>query len=197
VNYPSEPQTGDFHTPGELQSTHGNYTTEPERSDVHTPKEQMATTARGGQQSNVSAFMFTLYKLEIILSHVKNHICHIKCPLCCLVPVQTQVIDQLKDLCGQVTDIKLKNSELTAQLTEVKSQLMSLRVERNSKINQIIRMQGEIKCDMVDIRSNMTFLSDSVNALISSTMDAILEKMNNKNDGQSAGLADQPEKVSI
>ncbi|CAA2969729.1 Hypothetical predicted protein [Olea europaea subsp. europaea] len=48
----------------------------------------------------------------------------------------------------------------------------------------------------MEIRSSMTFLSDSVTALISSTMDAIVAKATEKSEGHSVGDAPQQEKGS-
>ncbi|CAA2944480.1 Hypothetical predicted protein [Olea europaea subsp. europaea] len=48
---------------------------------------------------------------------------------------------------------------------------------------------------MMEIRSSMTFLSDSVITLISSTMDAILTKATEKSEAYSVGDAPQQEKV--
>lgn len=94
--------------------------------------------------------------------------------------------------------MQLKNAELTVHLHEVRSQVRELQANGIHKLNQIIRMQGEIKCDMMDIRSNMMFLSDNVSGLISSTMDAVLEKLKEKkSDGKSDVVEEQPqEKVS-
>ncbi|CAA2958957.1 Hypothetical predicted protein [Olea europaea subsp. europaea] len=49
---------------------------------------------------------------------------------------------------------------------------------------------------MTKIRSSVTFLSDSVTALISSTMDAIVAKATEKSEVHSIGDAPQQEKVT-
>ncbi|CAA2993974.1 uncharacterized protein LOC111375093 [Olea europaea var. sylvestris] len=49
---------------------------------------------------------------------------------------------------------------------------------------------------MMEIRSSMPFLSDSITALISSTMDAILAKATEKSETHSVGDAPQQEKVT-
>ncbi|XP_022878618.1 uncharacterized protein LOC111396413 [Olea europaea var. sylvestris] len=43
-----------------------------------------------------------------------------------------------------------------------------------------MKMQEQIKCDMTEIRTNMQFLSESVTAMISSTMDEILRLFNDR-----------------
>ncbi|CAA2954429.1 Hypothetical predicted protein [Olea europaea subsp. europaea] len=61
---------------------------------------------------------------------------------------------------------------------------------------QMSELQCEIRLDMTEIRSSMTFLSDSVTALISSTIDAIVAKATGKSEGHSVGDAPQQEKVT-
>ncbi|CAA3010722.1 Hypothetical predicted protein [Olea europaea subsp. europaea] len=61
-------------------------------------------------------------------------------------------------------------------------------------IDQLIRVQGEIRLDMTKIRSSMTFLSDFVTTLISSKMDTILAKASEKSEAHSVGDALQQEK---
>lgn len=54
------------------------------------------------------------------------------------------------------------------------------RSDQTKKINEIMKMQEQIKCDMTEIRTNMQFLSESVTAMISSTMDEILRLFNDR-----------------
>ncbi|CAA3023707.1 Cytochrome P450 CYP72A219 [Olea europaea subsp. europaea] len=100
---------------------------------------------------------------------------------------EPDVVDQLrKELSAQIFELQSNNIDLTLQLNDVKSQLTSLKGNTNNKIDQIICMPGKIRSDMADIRSSMMFLSDSMTALISSTMDAICQKTMDKSEGQSA-----------
>jgi small-conductance mechanosensitive channel len=86
-------------------------------------------------------------------------------------------------------------AELREQLHEMKSQMSSLKSEQHKKMNIIVRMQGEIRTDMLDIKSNMQFLSESVTALISSSMDAILSKFREISVDNAAGASDPVHQV--
>lgn len=61
------------------------------------------------------------------------------------------------ELSGQITELQCKNTKLTVQFYYVKSQISSLKEDRNSKMDQ-----GDIRSDMVKIRSNMPFFFYSV-----------------------------------
>ncbi|CAA2997957.1 Hypothetical predicted protein [Olea europaea subsp. europaea] len=113
-------------------------------------------------------------------------------------PRQEKVFDKLKEeLRGQMTEFQCTNKELTMQLKDLKSQLLDLKRDRSSQIDHLIHVQGEIRLDMTEIRSSMTFLSDSVIILISSMMDAIVVKATEKSEVHSVGDAPQQEKVTI
>ncbi|CAA3011954.1 Hypothetical predicted protein [Olea europaea subsp. europaea] len=47
-------------------------------------------------------------------------------------------------------------------------------------MSEIILMQGQLKHDMIEIRTNMQFLSESMTAMISSSMDEILRRFNDR-----------------
>ncbi|CAA2990039.1 Hypothetical predicted protein [Olea europaea subsp. europaea] len=94
-----------------------------------------------------------------------------------------------------MTELQCNNKELTVRLKDLKSQLLDLKRDRNSQLDQLIRVQGEIRLDMTKIRSSMAFLSDPITALISSTMDAIVTKATKKSEVHSAGDAPQQENV--
>ncbi|CAA2993003.1 Hypothetical predicted protein [Olea europaea subsp. europaea] len=93
-----------------------------------------------------------------------------------------------------MTKLQCNNKELTVQFKDLKSQLLELKQDRNSQIDQLIHVQGEIRLDMMEIRLSMTFLSDFVIALILSTIDAILAKATEKSEAHSVGDAPQQEK---
>ncbi|CAA3002441.1 Hypothetical predicted protein [Olea europaea subsp. europaea] len=82
-------------------------------------------------------------------------------------------------------------------LKDLKSQLLDLKRDRNSQIDQLIRVQGEIRLDMTKIRSSMTFLFDSITALISSMMDTIVAKAIEKSEVHSVGDVPQQEKGNM
>lgn len=58
---------------------------------------------------------------------------------------------------------------LTMYLDDVKLHISLLKVDQNEKMNHIIRMQGEIESSLLNIKSNMNFLSESMTILISSS----------------------------
>ncbi|CAA2990382.1 Hypothetical predicted protein [Olea europaea subsp. europaea] len=62
----------------------------------------------------------------------------------------------------------------------IKSQMLSLNSDQAKKISKIIVMQGQLKHDMIEIRTNMQFLSESVTVMISNSMDEILRRFNDR-----------------
>ncbi|CAA3024285.1 sentrin-specific protease 1-like [Olea europaea subsp. europaea] len=62
----------------------------------------------------------------------------------------------------------------------IKSQMSSLNSDQAKKMSEIILIQGQLKYDMIEIRTNMQFLSESVTAMISSSMDEILRRFNDR-----------------
>ncbi|CAA2964505.1 Hypothetical predicted protein [Olea europaea subsp. europaea] len=110
---------------------------------------------------------------------------------------QPVVFDKLREeLRGPMIELQCTNQELTVQLKNLKSQLLDLKRDRNGQIDQLIRVQGEIRLDMTKIWLSMTFLSDFVTALITSMMDAIVAKATKKSEVHSVGDAPQQEKVT-
>ncbi|CAA2971717.1 Hypothetical predicted protein [Olea europaea subsp. europaea] len=95
-----------------------------------------------------------------------------------------------------MTELQCNNKESTVQLKDLKSQLLDLKQDRNSQIDQLIHVQGEIRLDMMEIRSSMTFLSSFITTLISSMMDAILAKATEKSEANSVGDAPQQETIT-
>ncbi|CAA3006921.1 sentrin-specific protease 1-like [Olea europaea subsp. europaea] len=86
----------------------------------------------------------------------------------------------LHDLNVQISEIKLQNKVLTVEMDAIKSQMSSLNSDQAKKISEIILMQGRLKHDMIEIRTNMQFLSEFVTAMISSSMDEILRRFNDR-----------------
>ncbi|CAA3019927.1 Hypothetical predicted protein [Olea europaea subsp. europaea] len=62
----------------------------------------------------------------------------------------------------------------------IKSQMSNLNSNQAKKITEIILMQGQLKCDMTKIRTNIQFLSEFVIAMISSSIDEILRRFNDR-----------------
>ncbi|CAA3013768.1 Hypothetical predicted protein [Olea europaea subsp. europaea] len=56
------------------------------------------------------------------------------------------------------------------------SQVSSLKYDQQKKLKLLVRMQGEIRTDMLDIKAHMQCMSDSVTTLISSSMEEIMKK---------------------
>ncbi|CAA2972990.1 sentrin-specific protease 1-like [Olea europaea subsp. europaea] len=86
----------------------------------------------------------------------------------------------LHDLNVQMSELKSQNKVLTVEMDTIKSQMSSLNSDQAKKITEIIIMQGQLKCDMTEIRTNVQFLSESVIAMISSSMDEILRQFNDR-----------------
>ncbi|CAA3022417.1 Hypothetical predicted protein [Olea europaea subsp. europaea] len=87
------------------------------------------------------------------------------------------VVDELKNYFkGQISDLKSENRLLSKQLKSMQSQVSSLKSDQQWKLNLLVRMQGEIRTDMLDIKAHMQCMSDSVTTLISSSMEEIMKK---------------------
>lgn len=89
------------------------------------------------------------------------------------------------------------------QISEIKSQISSMKAEQITKMNDIVQMQGVIRSDLMDIRTNMQFLSESVSAMISSSMDEIMRMFRDKTsvhgvgdaEAHGVGGSDKPDEV--
>ncbi|CAA2999646.1 Hypothetical predicted protein, partial [Olea europaea subsp. europaea] len=87
------------------------------------------------------------------------------------------VVDELKNYFkGQISDLKSENRLLSKQLKSMQSQVSSLKSDQQRKLNLLVRMQGEIRTDMLDIKAHMQCMSDSVTTLISTSMEEIMKK---------------------
>ncbi|CAA3005081.1 Hypothetical predicted protein [Olea europaea subsp. europaea] len=88
-----------------------------------------------------------------------------------------QVVDELKNYFkGQIFDLKSENRLLSKQLKSIQSHVSSLKSDQQRKLKLLVRMQGEIRTDMLDIKAHMQCMSDSVTTLISSSMEEIMKK---------------------
>ncbi|CAA2975231.1 Hypothetical predicted protein [Olea europaea subsp. europaea] len=58
----------------------------------------------------------------------------------------------------------------------MQSQGSSLKSDQQRKLKPLVRMQGKIRTDMLDIKAHMQCMSDSVTTLISSSMKEIMKK---------------------
>ncbi|CAA3020545.1 Hypothetical predicted protein [Olea europaea subsp. europaea] len=55
-----------------------------------------------------------------------------------------------------------------------------IKSDQHKKMNLIMRLQGEIRTDLLDIKSNMKLMSDSIAAMISSSMNEVMNKISEK-----------------
>ncbi|CAA2959550.1 Hypothetical predicted protein [Olea europaea subsp. europaea] len=69
----------------------------------------------------------------------------------------------------------------------MQSQVSSLKSEQQKKLKLVVRMQGEICIDMLDSKSHMQYMSDFVTALISSSMEEIMDKFKENSLTQTIG----------
>ncbi|CAA3003736.1 Hypothetical predicted protein [Olea europaea subsp. europaea] len=70
--------------------------------------------------------------------------------------------------------------EISSLKHDQQTEISSLKHDQQNKLNTIVHMQGEIRTDLIDIRLNMQFMTESITALISSSMEAILTKFREK-----------------
>ncbi|CAA2937400.1 Hypothetical predicted protein [Olea europaea subsp. europaea] len=55
-----------------------------------------------------------------------------------------------------------------------------IKSDQQKKMNLIMRLQGEIHTDLLNIKSNMKLMSDSITVMISSSMDEVMNKVSKK-----------------
>ncbi|CAA3002745.1 Hypothetical predicted protein [Olea europaea subsp. europaea] len=66
------------------------------------------------------------------------------------------------------------------ELADIKLQMSCFNDVHSTKMNSIIQMQGVLKTDLMEIRTNMQFLSETVSAMISSSMEEIMRRFSEK-----------------
>ncbi|CAA2954673.1 Hypothetical predicted protein [Olea europaea subsp. europaea] len=79
------------------------------------------------------------------------------------------------------------NKVLNMELEDIKSHISSLNEGKTNKMDDIIQMQACIKSDLMDIRTNMQFLSESMSTMISSAMDEILRQSGDRTSEHGVG----------
>lgn len=95
----------------------------------------------------------------------------------------------------QLAELISKNDILTVQMVEMRSHLTSTHVEQMRKIDEIVQKQNGIRSNMLEIRTNMQFMSESISALISSTMKEMLKKLDDSSrDDQESPAVKESEK---
>ncbi|CAA2967203.1 Hypothetical predicted protein [Olea europaea subsp. europaea] len=80
-----------------------------------------------------------------------------------------------------------ENRLLSKQLQAMESQVSSLKSGQQKKLKLLVHMQGEICTDMLDIKSHMQCMFDSVTALIPNSMEEIMNKFRENSGPQTVG----------
>jgi hypothetical protein len=99
-----------------------------------------------------------------------------------------QVFEELTE---QISDLKSSNKVLTLEIDAIKSQMSILNAEQTKKLDDAVQVQGQIRNDLMEIRTNMQFLSESVTAMILSSMDEIIRRFNEKTSYHADGAGDK------
>ncbi|CAA3021185.1 Hypothetical predicted protein [Olea europaea subsp. europaea] len=86
--------------------------------------------------------------------------------------------------------MKSYNEVLNVKLDDIKSQMSSMNAEKTTKMNYIVQMQSNIKSDLMEIRTNMQFLSEMVSAMISSSTDEIMKRFGHQKSNHRVGDKD-------
>ncbi|CAA2933616.1 Peptidyl-prolyl cis-trans isomerase PASTICCINO1 [Olea europaea subsp. europaea] len=84
-------------------------------------------------------------------------------------------IADFKLLKHDVTDLQNKNTELSAKIDDVRKQLLSIKADNSHKLNVVVHVQENIRTDLLEIKSDLKFLSDSVTAMVTSSIDQIMD----------------------
>ncbi|CAA2983057.1 sentrin-specific protease 1-like [Olea europaea subsp. europaea] len=100
--------------------------------------------------------------------------------------------DAFEVLRVQVSELQADNKVLKMELEDIKSHMSSLNEGKTNKIEDIIQMQACIRNDLMDIRTNMQFLSESVSTMISSAMDEIIRRSGDRTSEHGVGQKEAP-----
>ncbi|CAA2934567.1 Hypothetical predicted protein [Olea europaea subsp. europaea] len=84
------------------------------------------------------------------------------------------------------------NKVLKMELEDIKSHMSSLNEGKTNKMDDIIQMQACIKSDLMDIWTNMQFLSESMSTMISSAMDEIIRRSGDRTSEHGVGQKEAP-----
>ncbi|CAA2995134.1 Hypothetical predicted protein [Olea europaea subsp. europaea] len=84
------------------------------------------------------------------------------------------------DLRMQIYKLQSDNKLLNREFADIKSQMSCFNDVHSTKMNSIIQMQGVLKTDLMEIRTDMQFLSETVSAMISSSMEEIMRRFSEK-----------------
>ncbi|CAA3001252.1 sentrin-specific protease 1-like [Olea europaea subsp. europaea] len=92
-----------------------------------------------------------------------------------------------------VTDLRNKNTELSVKIDDVRKQLLSIKADSSHKLNIVVRVQENIRTDMLEIKSDLKFLSDSMTTMVTSSMDQIMDMYKEIGESKCTGAASNPE----
>ncbi|CAA3017102.1 Hypothetical predicted protein [Olea europaea subsp. europaea] len=96
-------------------------------------------------------------------------------------PHSNDAIDELrKQFSREISELQSKNQMLISEIDDVKSQMSCIKSDQHKKMNLIVSLQGEIHTYLLDIKSTMQLMSDSITAMIFSSMDEVLNKVSEK-----------------
>ncbi|CAA2935059.1 Hypothetical predicted protein [Olea europaea subsp. europaea] len=107
-------------------------------------------------------------------------------------PIEQQAREEIKELRSQISDLKSYNEVLNVELDDIKSQMSLVNAEQTTKMNYIVQMQSNIKSDLMEIRTNMQFLLETVSTMISNSMDEIMKRFDHQKSDHSVGDKDHP-----
>ncbi|CAA3006748.1 Hypothetical predicted protein [Olea europaea subsp. europaea] len=92
-----------------------------------------------------------------------------------------QAVDELrKRFSIAVSELQSKKQTSISELDDMKSQMSCIKSNQHKKMNLIVHLQGEIHIDLLDIKSTMQVMSDSITIRISSSMDEVLNNVSQK-----------------
>ncbi|CAA3030110.1 Hypothetical predicted protein, partial [Olea europaea subsp. europaea] len=137
---------------------------EPDKMYVESPKNEGASAHMSLPHTAYTADS-NRHKCDAIFDHesyIHAYVClYIDLFLCDL----SQYVGHSPLLKHDVTDLRNKNTKLSAEIDDVRKQLLSIKANSSHKLNIVVRVQENIRTDLLEIKSDMKFLSDSVTAM--------------------------------
>ncbi|CAA3005595.1 Hypothetical predicted protein [Olea europaea subsp. europaea] len=102
--------------------------------------------------------------------------------------------EELRSHGAQRDDIScyVDNKMLKAKFEGIKSHMSSLNEGKTNKMDDIVQMQAYIKSDLMDVRTNMQCISESVSIMISSVMDEIIRRSGDRTSERGVGQTKAP-----
>ncbi|CAA3033474.1 sentrin-specific protease 1-like [Olea europaea subsp. europaea] len=100
--------------------------------------------------------------------------------------------DAFEVLRVQVSELQADKKVLKMVLEDIKSHMSSLNEGKTNKIDDIIQMQACIKSDLMNIRTNVQFLSESVSIMMSSLMNEIIRWSGDRTSEHGVGQKEAP-----